>query len=201
MRKIKPNELLNQYIHAEKVKLILDDGQQVVLAKSEALAQAKEAGLDLFLVSPNAEPPVAKILDYGQYRYKKEKKQKDANKKSNNKTNVLKELKLTPRIGQHDFAVRLKHGREFLTKGYKVKLTVFFKGREGTHPELGHALIAQYLEQIADLGWTDSPTLTPRLLGRQMSIVIVPGRKRIMEVATEIQSAVPETKTKENENA
>jgi translation initiation factor IF-3 len=199
VRKIKPNELLNQYIRAENVKLILDDGQQIVLTKDEALAQAKEAGLDLFLVSPNSEPPVAKILDYGQYRYKKEKKQKDANKKSNNKSNVLKELKLTPRIGVHDFEVRVKHGRDFLTKGYKVKLTVFFKGREGTHPELGHALIAQYLEKIADLGWTDSLTLKPGLLGRQMSIVIVPGRRRPTET-TEI-SAAPPVEKKEIENA
>jgi len=172
---------LNQHIRAENVKLILDDGTQVVLSKDEALARARDEGLDLFLVSPNSEPPVAKILDYGHYRYEKEKKQKDAHKKSNNKSNVLKELKLTPRIGQHDFDVRLRHGRVFLGKGYKVKLTVFFKGREGTHPELGHALIAEYLEKIADLGWTDSPTLTPGLLGRQMSIVIVPGRKRTPE--------------------
>ena len=192
---IKPNELLNQYIRAESVKLILDDGQQVILSKDEALAKAKDIGLDLFLVSPASEPPVAKILDYSRYRYEKEKKQKDAHKKSNNKSNVLKELKLTPRIGLHDFNVRLKHGREFLTKGYKVKLTVFFKGREGTHPELGHRLIADYLEKIADLGWTDSPTLTPGLLGHQMSIVLVPGRKRIVETAVnteeikEIQNA------------
>ena len=158
------------------------------MSKAEALAQAKDAGLDLFLVSPNSEPPVAKILDYSRYRYEKEKKQKDAQKKSNNKSNVLKELKLTPRIGQHDFDVRVKHGRNFLGKGYKIKLTVFFKGREGTHPELGHAIIAKYLEQIADLGWTDSPTLTPGLLGRQMSIVIVPGRKRAVET---IEAVVP----------
>ncbi|GBR77088.1 translation initiation factor IF-3, partial [Candidatus Termititenax persephonae] len=177
MRKIKPNELLNQYIRAESVKLILDDGEQVILSKDEALARAKDAGLDLFLVSSASDPPVAKILDYSRYRYEKEKKQKDAHKKSNNKSNILKELKLTPRIGLHDFEVRVKHGREFLSKGYKIKLTVFFKGREGTHPELGHAIIAQYLEKIADLGWTDSPTLRPSLLGRQMSIVIVPGRK------------------------
>jgi len=187
---------LNQHIRAESVKLILDDGQQEVLSKSEALERAKDAGLDLFLVSPGSEPPVAKILDYSRYRYEKEKKQKDAHKKSNNKSNVLKELKLTPRIGQHDFNVRLRHGREFLAKGYKVKLTVFFKGREGTHPELGHRLIAEYLEKIADLGWTDSPTLTPGLLGRQMSIVIVPGRKRTMETAEPVakMEEIKETK-------
>jgi translation initiation factor IF-3 len=188
--------LLNQHIRAVNVKLILDDGQQVVLTRDEALARAKDAGLDLFLVSPNSEPPVAKILDYGHYRYEKEKKQKDAHKKSNNKSNILKELKLTPRIGQHDFDVRLKHGREFLGKGYKVKLTVFFKGREGTHPELGHALIAEYLEKIADLGWTDSPTLRPGLLGRQMSIVIVPGRRRTVAETPPAQTV--EIKEKQN---
>jgi len=191
---------LNQHIRAENVKLILDDGTQVVLSKDEALARARDEELDLFLVSPNSEPPVAKILDYGHYRYEKEKKQKDAHKKSNNKSNVLKELKLTPRIGQHDFDVRLRHGREFLGKGYKVKLTVFFKGREGTHPELGHALIAEYLEKIADLGWTDSPTLTPGLLGRQMSIVIVPGRKRTPETETR-PGVVPEEVKEITQNA
>ncbi|MDR2432061.1 MAG: translation initiation factor IF-3 [Candidatus Margulisbacteria bacterium] len=193
MRKIKPNELLNQHIRAVTVKLILDNGEQVVLAKEEALARAKDLDLDLFLVSPNSEPPVAKILDYGHYRYEKEKKQKDAHKKSNNKSNVLKELKLTPRIGQHDFEVRLRHGREFLGKGYKVKLTVFFKGRESTHPELGHNLIAEYLAKIADLGWTDSPTLTPGLLGRQMSIVIVPGRRRPAETEQSMVKPAKET--------
>jgi translation initiation factor IF-3 len=125
--------------------LITDDGERVSISKEEALARAQDQGLDLFLVSPNIEPPVAKILDYGHYRYEKEKKLKESRKKNNQKSgSVLKELKLTPRIGGHDFNVRVKRAREFMSKGYKVKLTVFFKCREGSHPQLGHEMIARF---------------------------------------------------------
>jgi translation initiation factor IF-3 len=170
---------LNEGIRHAQVKLITETGEQILMSKSEALARAKDFGLDLFLVSPTAEPPIAKILDYGHYRYDKEKKQKEARKKNNQKAvNIVKELKLTPRIGAHDFNVRVKHGREFLEKGYKVKITVFFKGREDTHPELGQELIFRFLEQVGDLGWTETATVYPRLLGKTMSVLVVSGRKK-----------------------
>ncbi len=177
--KIKLNELLNDGIRHAQVKLITETGEQILMSKSEALARAKDVGLDLFLVSPTAEPPIAKILDYGHYRYDKEKKLKEARKKNNQKAvNIVKELKLTPRIGLHDFNVRVKHGREFLEKGYKVKITVFFKGREETHPELGKVLILKFLDQVGDLGWTETPSVYPRLLGKTMSVLVVSGRKK-----------------------
>ena len=176
---IKPNELLNEGIRHAQVKLITDSGEQILITRSEALQRAKDVGMDLFLVSPTAEPPVAKILDYGHYRYDKDKKVKESRKKNNLKSvNVIKELKLTPRIGIHDFNVRVKHGREFLEKGYKIKVTVFFKGREDTHPELGKDLIYKFLDLVGDLGWTEIPSVNPRLLGKTMSILVVSGRKK-----------------------
>jgi translation initiation factor IF-3 len=188
---------LNEGIRHAQVKLITETGDQVVMSKSEALARAKDVGLDLFLVSPNAEPPIAKILDYGHYRYDKEKKQKEARKKNNQKAvNIVKELKLTPRIGIHDFNVRVKHGREFLEKGYKVKVTVFFKGREDTHPELGKELILKFLDLVGDLGWTETPTVYPRLLGKTMSVIVVSGRKK-----PEIQTNMQEEKKEIVQNA
>lgn len=188
---------MNDGIRVRTVKLINDAGEQQVVTKEEALAMAKEAGLDLLIVAPNLEPPVAKLLDYGHYRYEKEKKQKEARKKNVQKGSILKELKLTPRIGIHDFNVRVKQGREFLTKGYKVRLTVFFKGREATHPELGNELIMKYLGQIEDLGWMDGDRI-PRVLGRVMSVTVIAGLKRaknVVEAPRPVQVPVAEPQT------
>ncbi len=175
---IKVNDLVNEGIRAYEVRLITNSGEQVVMSKEAALAKAKDEGLDLVIVSPEAKPPVAKLLNYGQYRYQKEKKQKDTKKKSNQKSNIVKELKLSPRIGEHDFQVRVKHCRDFLAKGHKVKLTIFFKGREAAHRELGHVLIEKFLATIEDLGWADSPDIRPGLLGKMMSILIIAGKKK-----------------------
>lgn len=173
--------MLNQGIKVSEVKLITDSGEQLVLSREEALKKAQDEGLDLFLVSPNTEPPVAKILDYGHYKYAKEKKQKDAKKKNSQKGNTIKELKLTPRIGIHDFQTRVKRGREFLGKGFKVKLTIFFKGREATHQDLGYTMIERFLNEIEDLGWAENPNIRPKLVGRMMSILIVAGKKKPVE--------------------
>lgn len=170
--------MLNQGIKAETVRIITDDGEQLTLSRTEALQRAQDEGLDLYLVSPNTNPPVAKILDYGHYKYVKEKKQKDAKKKNSQKGNTIKELKLTPRIGIHDFKTRVKRAKEFLGKGYKVKLTIFFKGREATHQELGVTMIQRFLDEIEELGWAENPDFRPRLVGRFMSILIVAGKKR-----------------------
>jgi len=161
-----------------QVRLITPSGEQKVLGTQEALRLAKEEGLDLFIISPEASPPVAKILNYGQYKYQKEKKQKETKKKSNQKASVLKELKLTPRIGQHDFDVRVRQCREFLAKSYKVKLVIFFKGREATHAELGHVLIEKFLNKIEDLGWAESPEIRPIVVGKNMAINIIAGKKK-----------------------
>lgn len=193
MSDFKEKDLLNQGIKFSELLVVTTSGEKVKLTKENAIKMAQEEGLDLLLVSPNANPPVAKILDYGHYKYAREKKNKDS-KKQSQKGNVLKELKLTPRIGSHDFMVRVKRGREFLNKGFKVKLTVFFKGREATHLDLGYKMIERFLKEIEDLGWAeDTNNLRPVIVGRMMSVLIVAGKKKPVENEKEAQGVLPTT--------
>ena len=133
------------------MRIIGVDGEQVgVLPIEKAISLAKEEGLDLLLISDQATPPVCKIVDFGQFRYQQQKKEKKA--KKNTKAQVIKELKLTPKISDHDYNVRLKNGIRFLKKGYLIKIAVFFKGREMTHPEIGKGLLNRYKEDIKEYG-------------------------------------------------
>lgn len=120
----------------------------------QALEKAKEEGLDLLLVSPDAEPPVCKIINYGQYKYEQNKKEKLARKV--NKAHVVKELKMGPKISSNDFDTRARQCTDFLKKGYKVKLTITFRGREIIHADLGHKLIDRFMETIDEVGARDS---------------------------------------------
>lgn len=183
--------MLNEGIRVSQVRLITASGEQTVVSTQEALRMAKEDGLDLFVISPESSPPVAKILDYGQYKYQKEKKQKESKKKNSQKASVLKELKLTPRIGIHDFEVRVRQCREFLGKGYKVKLVIFFKGREASHAELGHVMIEKFLGKIEDLGWAESPDIRPSVMGRTMAINIIAGKKRMIMDKPAVEAVEP----------
>lgn len=188
--------MLNEGIRVSQVRLITASGEQTVVSTQEALRMAKEEGLDLFVISPESSPPVAKILDYGQYKYQKEKKQKESKKKNSQKASVLKELKLTPRIGIHDFEVRVRQCREFLDKGYKVRLVIFFKGREATHAELGHAMIERFLSKIEDLGWAESPDIKPSVMGRTMAINIIAGKKKVMLEKPVLEAVAPAAEIK-----
>ena len=116
----------------------------------KALGIAKGRDLDLLLISDQANPPVCKIVDFGQFRYQQQKKEKQA--KKNTKAQTIKELKLTPKISDHDYLVRLRNGIKFLQKGHLIKVSVFFKGREMTHPEIGKELLNRYQEDIKDYG-------------------------------------------------
>jgi len=138
-------------IKAKEVRIIGVDGEQVgILPTTQALDLAKNKNLDLLLISEQAIPPVCKIVDFGQFRYQQKKKEKKA--KKNTKAQVIKELKLTPKISDHDYNVRLKNGIKFLQKGYLLKITVFFKGREMSHPEIGKGLLNRYKEDIKEYG-------------------------------------------------
>lgn len=121
-----------------------------VLPIQEALSLAKEKDLDLLMISEQAIPPVCKIVNFGQFRYQQQKKEKLA--KKNTKAQVIKELKLTPKISDHDYNVRLKNGIKFLKKGNLIKIAVFFKGRERAHPEIGKALLNRYKDDIKEYG-------------------------------------------------
>lgn len=133
------------------MRIIGVDGEQVgVLPIEKAIDMAKAQDLDLLLISDQAIPPVCKIVNFGQFRYQQQKKEKKA--KKNTKTQVIKELKLTPKISDHDYNVRLKNGIKFLQKGYLIKIAVFFKGREMSHPEIGKDLLNRYKEDIKEYG-------------------------------------------------
>jgi translation initiation factor IF-3 len=141
----------NEEIRAEKVRIIGADGAQLgILPIQEAKNLAKKENLDLLLLSDQATPPVCKIVNFGQFRYEQQKK--DKKNKKNTKTQVIKELKLTPKISEHDYQVRVRNGSKFLQKGYQLKITVFFKGREMTHPELGKDLLNRYKDDIKEYG-------------------------------------------------
>jgi translation initiation factor IF-3 len=163
---------LNREITAPKVRLIGPEGEQIgVVTLSEALERAQEAGYDLAEIAPNAEPPVAKILDWGKYKYEQTKQLQKS--KKNQKLVEVKQVRLGLKIGQHDFDVKLKRARKFLAEGHKVKVSLLFRGREITHQDLGHARLNQFLEGVADIATVEQ---APQLSGRDLNMVI--GQKK-----------------------
>lgn len=145
--------LINEKIRLAEVRLIDSDGAQVgVVSSEQARSLAKERGLDLVLISEAANPPVCKVIDYGQFMYQQKKKDK-LNKKS---SQVVKEIKMSPKISAHDYQVRLNRGLDFLKKKYKIKLTIFFRGREIVHQDLGRTLIKRFLDDISEFGVAES---------------------------------------------
>ncbi len=143
-----------------------------VVPTQQAIERAIEAGLDLIEVSPNAEPPVCKILDYGKYKYEQQKKKHEAKKKQ--KTVDLKEVKFRPMIGDHDYQIKMKQVCKFLETGNKVKISLRFKGREMAHQDLGMKIFQRIQEEIADIGTPDN---RPKLEGRQIIMMISPVKK------------------------
>ena len=147
-------------------------GEQIgVLPKAEALAKAKELGMDLIEIAPNAKPPVAKISNFQKFKYEESKKERASRKGSSE--GGIKELWLSPRIDDHDLQVRLSRVEEFLKAGHKVKLTVKFRGREMTHPELGHKVVKEALEKLGD-GVTVERE--PRFEGRRLTLTVTKSR-------------------------
>ncbi len=137
------------------------------MSVSEGVKLAEDAGLDLVEVSPNAKPPVCKILDYGKYKYEQQKKASEARKKQ--KTVDVKEVKIRPGIEEHDYQVKLRNTRRFLENGDKVKVTMRFRGREMAHQNIGMDVLKRMIEEVDDVGKVD---LHPKLEGRQMIMVL-----------------------------
>jgi translation initiation factor IF-3 len=155
---------------AREVRLIDADGQNHgVVSKIEALERAREAGLDLVEVSPDANPPVAKILDYGKFKYQEQKKAAEARKKQ--KTVEVKEIKMRPNIDDHDYNVKMKSMERFFGEGEKVKVTLRFRGREMAHQQLGRELLLRVKADTEEIAKVESE---PRLEGRQMVMVLAP---------------------------
>ncbi len=141
------------------------------MSTNEGIRRAKDLGLDLVLVSPTAQPPVAKVIDYGEYSYIEKKKRNDAKKKQHRIE--VKEVKFRPNTDQHDYAFKKNHAVRFLKEGNKVKATVFFRGREITHAGIGERLLRELAGDLAEFG---SPETQPRIEGRTMSMMIGPSR-------------------------
>ena len=153
-----------------EVQLIDDTGQnRGVMAFFDALRIAEDAGLDLVEISPNATPPVCKILDYGKFRFLEQKKAAEARKKQ--KTVEVKEIKLRPGIDDHDYDVKMKAMKSFFEEGNKVKITLRFRGREMAHQELGTQLLARVKEDTAKMAKVE---MEPRFEGRQMIMILAP---------------------------
>ena len=171
--KLTPNRegpRINEGIDVPNIQLIDATGNNVgVVATAEALARAAEAGLDLVEISPNSEPPVCKILDFGKYKYENQKKAAEARKKQ--KTVEVKEVKMRPNIDTHDYEVKMRSVRRFFEEGDKVKLTLRFRGREMAHMELGMELLNKVREETATIAKVEAE---PKLEGRQMMMVLAP---------------------------
>ncbi len=138
----------------------------------DALTASAEKGLDLVEVSPNAQPPVCRIMDYGKYKYQASKRASEAKKKAARVE--LKEVKMRPKTESHDFQVKVRNARRFLEDGNKVKVTIMFRGREVTHPEFGRRLLEQVAEEIKDIAQVES---MPSMYGRFMTMVVAPLKK------------------------
>jgi translation initiation factor IF-3 len=161
---------VNEEIRVPQVRLIDQEGEMLgVMSARDALMRAYDAGLDLLEISPNAVPPVVKILDYGKYKYEQQKKANEARKKQ--KTVEIKEIKVRPNIDDHDYDVKMRAMKSFIGEGDKVKVTLRFRGREMAHQDLG----IKVLERIRqELGETIKVEQMPRLENRQMIMVLAP---------------------------
>jgi translation initiation factor IF-3 len=165
-----PQARINDYIRAPQVRLIDEDGGQLgVKSTQEALQYAYDKGLDLVEVASQADPPVARVMDYGKYRYEQEQKAKLA-RKHQTQINV-KEIKLRPKIGIHDYNTKKGHVERFLNQRAKVKVTIMFRGRETSHPERGRDLLMRLAEDVQEIGQVESQ---PVLDGRNMVMVLAP---------------------------
>jgi translation initiation factor IF-3 len=165
---------INDEIQAKEVRVITDDGEQFgVLSLADAIKKAEEMSVDLVELSPDASPPVCKLIDYGKFLYQKEKKDKEARKKQ--KIVELKEMKFRPKIDDHDFDYRIKQIREFLDEGDKVKITIRFRGRELVHAQLGFDLIEKIVAQFQDLAL---PEKKAKLEGKSITLVLAPNIKK-----------------------
>ncbi|MGE0023179.1 MAG: translation initiation factor IF-3 [Hyphomicrobium sp.] len=161
---------INDAIRAREVRLIDETGQNVgVVSKVDALARAEGAGLDLVEVSPDAEPPVCKILDFGKYKYQEQKKAAEARK--HQKIVEIKEIKMRPGIDDHDYDVKMRAIRRFFEEGDKVKVTLRFRGREMAHQQLGMAVLVRVKNDVEPIAKVESE---PRFEGRQMVMVLAP---------------------------
>jgi translation initiation factor IF-3 len=166
---------VNERIRVREILVIGAEGEQLgVMTPEAAIAKAQEVGLDLVEVAPNARPPVCRIMDYGKYKYEQKKKTAAGKAKGKGRTAQLKEIKMRPATDEHDLQFKLKNARRFLIDGDKVKVTVMFRGRELAHRKAGYDKLDQVRAVLGDLVTVES---TPQMLGRFLSMTLVPNRE------------------------
>ena len=164
------NYQINDEIRDKEVRVISDNGEQLgIMSSDEALRIAEERDLDLVKIAPGSNPPVCQIMDYGKYRFEQSKREKEA--KKNQHTIEVKEIRMSPSIGENDFNTKLKNGQKFLAGGDRLKVTVRFRGREMAHTNIGEQLLRDFAAKCADLANLDKQ---PKLEGRNMSIFLSP---------------------------
>jgi translation initiation factor IF-3 len=164
---------INDRIRARQVRLIGPDGAQLgVKTLPDALAIAREQGLDLVEVAAVADPPVVRIMDFNRWKYEQQQRRKESRKKASNV--IIKEMKFRPKIDEHDYETKMRHVERFLGEGSKVKLTIMFRGREMAHPELGRKILERVAERVADFAVVES---APKQDGRNMTMVLNPTRR------------------------
>lgn len=166
--------MVNDGIRARELRLIDQNGEQLgVKSKAEALKIAEQANLDVVLVAPNAKPPVARIMDYGKFRFEQQKKEREARKKQ--KVINVKEVRLSPTIDLNDFNTKLRNARKFLEKGDKVKASIRFKGRAITHKEIGQKVLDRLAEETKDIASVEQQA---KMDGRSMFLVLAPKNEK-----------------------
>ena len=167
------DHLLNEDIKAQEVRLISDTGEQLgLMSAEEALKIAVEKEMDLVMIAPGSKPPVCKIMDYGKYRFEQAKREKEA--KKNQRVIEIKEIRMSPSIGDNDFNTKLRAGQKFLSEGNRLKVTIRFRGREMAHTNIGEQLLKDFAEKCSELANMDK---NPKLEGRNMSMFLSPKAK------------------------
>ena len=163
---------INGGIRAPKVRLIDEENRQVgIVDISEAMSKAREVDLDLVEVSPDGDPPVCRVMDYGKWLYQQKRKIRDAHKKVHRHVGMLKEIRLRPETDKHDLAIKVNHGREFIEKGHKVQFTLFFRGRQFLHQDLGYAVLGQVTAMLEDVAKVERPA---KMTGKRLTLLLVP---------------------------
>ena len=184
---------VNNMIRAREVRLVGEKGEQLgIMPLSQAQETARKHNLDLVEVAPTAVPPVCRLLDYGKYKYEQAKKEQEARKSQ--KVSLLRQVRLRPKIGNHDFEAKARIARKLLADGAKVKVTIMFRGREITHPDIGWKLLQRMSESLKEVA---SQERLPAMDGRQMNIILTP----TATPKTKIKEEVKEAQDAKNQNS
>ncbi|WP_019587034.1 translation initiation factor IF-3 [Deinococcus apachensis] len=181
---------VNDQIRVRQIRLIGAEGEQIgIIDTRDALAMAREKNLDLVMVSPQAVPPVCRLLDYGRFRYEQQQNEKENRKRA--RAQEVKAIKFRVKIDDHDFNTKTGHVRRFLEEGHKVKVTIMFRGRERTHPELGERILHRVADTLSDIG---TPEGMPSMMGMDMNMIMAPkaGAAPRREAAPQAEAPRPE---------